>query len=111
MDGVLLKNVGPGPGLTVIAFDPGNAALMGAWTSSSRSAPGSPKLSASVASALALGRHMVMDTTYELYYQDTLGAWHLTRFRPRPGKIECTFVGEVTTIPGEVEVQGTVAPP
>jgi len=54
---------------------------------------------------------MAMGHDYELYYQDTLGGWHLTRFHSRPEKIECTFVGEVKMVPGEVEPLGTVLKP
>lgn len=46
-----------------------------------------------------------------LYYQDTLGGWHLTKFSPKPGKIECKFVGAVKRVPNEVEPLGTVLTP
>ena len=54
---------------------------------------------------------MVMGSDYALYYQDTLGGWHLTRLRVKPGKIECTFVGEVKIVPREVQPLGTVLKP
>ena len=45
---------------------------------------------------------------YELYYQDSFGAWHLTRFTVAPGGIECTFEFDVSRVPPEVQAQAAV---
>lgn len=108
---LLLKNVGRGPGLTVVAFDPDVSALLGDVEVVEPLGPGEAESTRLGRVVLQLRRPMVRDHTYELYYQDVRGAWHLTRFRPRPQKIECTFVGEANKVPAEVGMQGTVEKP
>ncbi len=53
---------------------------------------------------------MTLGSEYALYYQDILGAWHLTRFTPRPGKITCAFAGAVKdmAVPPEIRACATV---
>ena len=105
----ILKNIGRGPGVNITAFDPENSTLIAGVDVVEPVRPGHDETNRSGRISLALTRPMVLHATYELYYQDTLGAWHLTRFRARPGKIECAFVGEVKTVPPEVEARATVA--
>jgi hypothetical protein len=107
---VILKNIGKGPGLTVIAFDPEHAALIGDVDVIEPLGPGDDEAKRLGRVSLRLRQRMVLDSTYELYYQDTLGTWHLTRFRPRAAKMECTFIGEAKKVPTEVKAQSTVSP-
>ena len=113
MDAVILKNIGRGPGVTVIAFDPIRRALTGDVEVAEPLGSGTDERNRTGRAVMALRSPMLMDSTYELYYQDILGAWHLTRFRPVPWRIECSFVGEVRNreLPAEVKTLGTVARP
>jgi hypothetical protein len=108
---VILKNVGRGPALTVVAFDPASAALLGEVPLVEPLGGGEDEASRIGRVRLPLHGRMVMSSDYALYYQDTLGEWHLTQFRPKPGKIECTFVGAVKSVPREVEPLGTILKP
>jgi hypothetical protein len=111
LDRVILKNVGRGPALTVVAFDPENAALIGDVDVVEPLGAGEDEASRAGRVTLPFRRRMATGNDYHLYYQDTLGGWHLTRFRPKAEKIECTFDGEVKKVPGEIESLGTVLRP
>jgi hypothetical protein len=111
LDRVILKNIGPAPALAVVAFDPEQSATLGEAQLVEPLGAGEDEASRIGRVTLTLQRPMVMGNDYHLYCQDTLGGWHLTRFRPWNGKIECTFVGHVKKVPGEVEPLGTVLKP
>ncbi|MGB2710117.1 MAG: hypothetical protein WBC33_01265, partial [Conexibacter sp.] len=101
----------PAPALTVVAFDPEHAAVIGEVQLVEPLGAGTDEADRIGRVTLTLQRHMVMGNDYHLYYQDTLGGWHLTQFRPSAEKIECTFVGQVKKVPGEVEPRATVMKP
>jgi hypothetical protein len=105
---VILKNVGRGHALSVVAFDPHRAALLGEVPVVEPLGAGDDEASRIGRVRLALQGRMTMSSEYALYYQDTLGGWHLTKFFPKPGKIACAYVGEVKKVPSEVEPLGTV---
>jgi hypothetical protein len=109
METVFLKNAGRGPGLAVIAFDPERSAIIGRVEIVEPLGDGTEEADRLGRVDMTLQPPMVMDHKYELYYQDRLSAWHLTRFCPRRAKIECTFPGAVRRVPEVVKAQATVA--
>jgi hypothetical protein len=111
LDRIILKNIGPAPALTVVAFDPEHAATIGEVQLVEPLGAGKDEADRIGRVTLTLQGRMVMSNDYHLYYQDTLGGWHLTRFRPKPEKIECTFLGQVKKVPDEVEPLATVLKP
>jgi hypothetical protein len=111
LDRVILKNIDPAPALSVVAFDPEHAAVIGEVPLVEPLGAGKDEADRIGRVTLTFERRMVMGNDYHLYYQDTLAEWHLTRFRPSPEKIECTFVGQVKKVPGEVGPRGTVLKP
>jgi hypothetical protein len=107
-DTIILKNIGPGPALAAVVFDPENAALLG-------SVPAVMPLGHGVDEAHRIGRATVdltraleVGNHYALYYQDRL-RWYLTRFHVKKDGIEDTLSGPVSKVPPEVEAQGRVA--
>jgi hypothetical protein len=111
LDSVILKNIRPAPALATVAFDPEHSAVIGEVQLVEPLGAGKDEADRIGRVTLTLQRRMVIGNDYELYYQDTLGGWHLTRFRPKAEKIECTFVGHVKRVPAEVEPLGTVLKP
>jgi len=117
LEGVLLKNVGRAPGLSVVAFDPLNRAVIGSVDAVEPLGPGAKERNRLGRVAMPMDPPMRHGDTYELFYQDLLASWHLTRFRPLRGPladhIQCTFVGLVKDdkVPAEVRNLGTVARP
>jgi hypothetical protein len=105
---VVLKNIGSASALTVVAFDPEDAAVIASVDLVEPLGAGKIESERIGRVTLMFQRNMTIGHSYELYYQSTLGEWHLTKFRPMPRKVECTFVGEVKKVPDEVEPLGTV---
>ena len=112
-DKILLKNIGKGPGLTGVVYRPSNQTLIGDIEAIEPLGDADEEPNRPGRVVLKLRELMVMHETYELYYQDIVGAWHLTLFRPVPYKIECTFKGEQSSrkVPAPVNVIATVARP
>ena len=113
MDAVLLKNVGRGPALTVLAVSRTGDLLLGDVDVVEPLGVGASESERSGRVRMTLQRRITMDESYELYYQDVLSKWHRTRFRARPWRIECSFDGEVSdrSVPDTVRVFTTVAKP
>lgn len=112
MDSVVLKNIGRGVGLTGLAYDPARDAVIGDIETIEPLGDGANERTRLGRVGLQLRESMTMLQSYELYYQDTLGAWHVTVFRPIPWKIECSFKNVPTKkVPGVVQVLGTIARP
>jgi hypothetical protein len=112
LNSVLLKNIGRGPALTGIAAA-SDGVLIGDIEAVEPLGDADDEAHRPGRVKMDLALPMTMNTTYDLYYQDVLGHWHLTRFRPVPFRIECSFVGKVRRhkVPGSVLSWGTVARP
>jgi hypothetical protein len=111
LDRVILKNIGRVPALTVVAFDPERSAVIGEVQLVEPLGSGTKEADRIGRVTLTFQQRMVMGNDYDLYYQDTLGGWHLTRFWPRTEKVEFTFVGQVKRVPDEVGPLATVVKP
>jgi hypothetical protein len=106
---LILKNVGKGPALAVVIFHPDDAALVGGIQVVMPLGDGIDEAHRIGRVTLSLQRPIASGEDYELYCQDSLGGWHLTRFRPGKHTIDCQFSRPVTKVPPEVEAQGRVA--
>jgi hypothetical protein len=110
LDSAVLKNIGRGPAINVIACTT-DATLLGDVEALEPLGSADNEADRPGRVAMTFAMQLQIDTTYELYCQDLLSHWHLTRFRPRHYGIECCFVGPVPSrkVPGSVRYWGTVA--
>ncbi len=101
---IIVKNLGLGPAFTLIVFNPDLRLSLGEADSLEPLQPADSETKRIGRIVITLSGHMSRNVTYELYCQDLLSHWHLTRFRPRQFGMECTFVGQIgdSQIPKEI---------